>query len=214
MATNSDSKMKKLYKYKSLNNMEHVLDIVFNNRLYCERWDKLNDPMEACYELYAESESDKARMDDRTKKALNVWRVVALAASNKNYLLWSHYADGHRGIAIEVDIPVKHPYLEQVKYDILTTEFSHMDQTDYSMRHLLCYKREEWKHEKEYRIIIAEKKVDLPHAYFSLPMPIKRIYVGSRADQQQVDILDKALAGKVKLVHMAVDKYGRMKIRK
>ena len=132
-----------------LRNMERVLDIVLNDHLYCSRWDKLNDPMEACYDVDVKNESDRHIMDKKIKNALNNWRVAALGASNKNFLLWSHYADGHKGIAVEIDIPRGHPYLEEVRYDWATPVFSHEEQTKYSMRHLLYYKREEWRYEQE-----------------------------------------------------------------
>jgi hypothetical protein len=201
------------YKYMSLRNMECVLDIVFNDHLYCARWDKLNDPMEACYEVFAENESDRHIMDEKIKNALNNWRVVSLGVSNKNFLLWSHYADGHKGIAIEIEIPRDHPYLEKVKYDWATTAFSNMDQIENrSMRDLLWYKKEEWHYEEEYRIIIKATNIDSIGEYFILPNPIKKIFIGFRAKESQVDILKKTIGGKVKLVHMDLDKYGSMKV--
>lgn len=193
--------------------MERVLDIVFNNHLYCARWDKLNDPMEACYEVYAKNESDKRIMDQKIKAELNYWRIAALGSSYKNFLLWSYYADGHRGIAIEIDIPLDNrPYLEPVKYDWSTTVFSHIDQTEYSMRHLLFYKREEWQHEEEYRIIIRSENNDSYGEYFTLQNPIKKIYIGARADKGQVEILNRALGGKANLVWMDLSKDGSMKV--
>ena len=194
--------------------MERVLDIVLNDHLYCSRWDELNDPMEACYEVYSEKESDRHIMDEKIKNALNDWRIAALGASNKNFLLWSHYADGHKGIAIEIDIPRDHPYIEKVKYDWSTTVFSHMDQTEYSMRHLLYYKKEELEYEKEYRIIIKAKNIESSGEYFILPNPIKKIFVGHRAKESQVDIMKKAIGSKANLVRMDLDKYGSMKICK
>ncbi len=212
-----DSRIKRyFYKYMPLKNMERVLDIVFNQRLHCARWDKLNDPMEACYEVFSEYESDRHIMEEKIKKALNNWCIVALGASNKNFLLWSHYADGHRGIAIEIDIPIAHhPYVEEVKYDWATTSFSHMDQIENrSMRDLLWYKKEEWHYEEEYRIIIEATNIDSTGEYFTLPNPIKKIFIGARAKESHVDILKKAIGNKAKLVHMDLDKDGYMKVRR
>jgi hypothetical protein len=199
-----------------LNNMERVLDIVFNQRLHCARWDKLNDPMEACYEVFSECESDGHIMDAKIINALNNWRIAALGASNKNFLLWSHYADGHRGIAIEIDIPIDNrPFLEQVQYDWATTSFSHMDQIENSsMMHLLWYKKEEWTYEDEYRIIIQATNINSTEDYFSLPNPIKKIFIGARTKVKQVELLKKVTGNKVKLVHMDLDKDGYMKVRR
>ena len=194
--------------------MERVLDIVFNDHLYCSRWDKLNDPMEACYDVYAKHESDRHIMDVKIKTALNQWRIAALGSSNKTFLLWSHYADGHKGIAIEIEIPRDHSDLQEVKYDWATSVFSHTEQTEYSMRHLLYYKKEEWGYEKEYRIIIKAQDTKRVGEYFELSNPIKKIFVGPRAKESQVAILRKAIGSKAKLVRMCLDKYGTMKVCK
>ena len=37
------------YKFRSLDNIRHFLDILVNNRLYAARYDELNDPMEGAY---------------------------------------------------------------------------------------------------------------------------------------------------------------------
>ena len=38
-----------LYKYKSLADLEHVLDIILYERLHCSTYDKLNDPFEGLF---------------------------------------------------------------------------------------------------------------------------------------------------------------------
>ena len=37
------------FKYKSLDNLKHFLDIIANNRLYAAKYNELNDPMEGSY---------------------------------------------------------------------------------------------------------------------------------------------------------------------
>jgi len=38
-----------LYKYRSLEQFEYVLDILLNERLYCSYYKDLNDPLEGIY---------------------------------------------------------------------------------------------------------------------------------------------------------------------
>lgn len=38
-----------LYKYRSLANLEHVLDIILNQRLHCSTYPELNDPFEGLF---------------------------------------------------------------------------------------------------------------------------------------------------------------------
>lgn len=39
-----------LYKYRSLTNLEHVFDIILNQRLHCSTYPELNDPFEGIFE--------------------------------------------------------------------------------------------------------------------------------------------------------------------
>ena len=67
---------------------------------------------------------------------------------------------------------------------------------------------------QEYRIIIEAKDIDSTGEYFKLPNPIKKIFVGFRADGSQVDILEKAIGSRARLVYMDLDKYGCMKVHR
>ena len=49
-------------------------------------------------------------MVSRIEQARDGFRIASLSATPTNFLLWSHYADGHKGVAIEVDIPDGHPF--------------------------------------------------------------------------------------------------------
>jgi hypothetical protein len=46
-----DIRMTKFYKFKSPEPLLHVLDIIFNMRLYCSDWSKLKDPMEGWFDF-------------------------------------------------------------------------------------------------------------------------------------------------------------------
>ena len=36
-----------LYKYRGLSSLEHTLDILVRNQLYCAEYEELNDPLKA-----------------------------------------------------------------------------------------------------------------------------------------------------------------------
>jgi hypothetical protein len=174
----------KLYKYKSLQNLWHVLDIIVNQRVYCAKWNELNDPLEGRYEVYLGTKSSSIQeiMVDRIEKAKNKHRVASLSADLKNFLLWSHYADGHKGIALEIDIPENHKDLIKVFYSPFSSVFTEKIQTQEDMRHLFNGKGEEWAYEQEYRIVV-------PRRYFKLPKPIARIFLGPRVTEEHRKIL-------------------------
>lgn len=191
----------KLYKYKSIENLWHVLDVVLNHRLYCAHWSELNDPLEGRYEIYLGQ--GEARMQElmvgRIEAAKNKYRVASLSADPANFLLWSHYADGHKGVAIEVEIPEDHKDLIAIMYTPFSSVFSHKLQTREDMRHLFNGKGEEWQYEQEFRIVV-------PRKYFKLPSKVSRILLGPRVRHEEEQLLRAVLPPAVQVVSMRLNK--------
>ena len=90
-----------LYKYRSLSNIKFVLDILVNQRLHCARHDKLNDPLEGVFWYMLQREKGVRRIgyDKNNHK-----RVCSLSKSLNDIRLWSYYAEGHQGVAIEINL--------------------------------------------------------------------------------------------------------------
>lgn len=191
----------KLYKYMSLQNLWFVLDVVVNQRLYCAHWSELNDPLEGRYEIYlGESSSGlEEKMVTRIEGAKDKYRLASLSAGSTNFLLWSHYADGHKGVAIEVEIPDNHPDLIEVIYTSFSSVFTSSGDIKKDMRHLFNGKGEEWAYENEYRIV-AESN------YFILPKPVTRVLLGPRASPDQEKILLATFPSSVEVVRTQLDR--------
>lgn len=84
-------------------NCEYALQALRNQRLKVATLNELNDP----FELFAADLSDRnTRFAFRTWKNQLSERIGLLCFSRhwNNLLLWSHYADRHRGIALEFEI--------------------------------------------------------------------------------------------------------------
>lgn len=81
----------------------YALEALQHRRLKVALLNELNDP----FELFAADLSDR-----NTRFAFRQWKndfaqrtgMLCFSKSWKNPLLWSHYADRHRGIALEFDI--------------------------------------------------------------------------------------------------------------
>lgn len=190
----------KLYKYKSLKDPWFVLDMIVNRRLYCAHWSELNDPLEGRYELYLGKKSSRLAsiMTSRIEEARDSFRVASLSADPTNFLMWSHYADGHKGVVLEVDIPEEHPGLTKVIYTAFSSVFSEKAQTLEDMRHLFNGKGEEWAYEQEYRIITDSK-------FFNLGSPIQRVLIGPAVDCDKQQILRELLPDDIEIVDMELD---------
>jgi len=104
------------------------------------------------------------------------YRICCLSKTYKNILMWSHYADSHKGICIgfkindeknfKLEINGNNRKIDKVKY---VKDFSELRAikffryTDSSEKDLikkyLSYKYRIWKYEKEYRIILPSEKI-------------------------------------------------------
>ncbi|NMG67945.1 hypothetical protein GPA19_23670 [Azoarcus indigens] len=191
----------RLYKYKSLQNLWHVLDIAVNERLYCAHWAELNDPLEGRYEVYLGSPGTRIRklMVGRIEKARNKYRIASLSADPANFLLWSHYADGCKGVAIEVEIPDQHVDLSEVIYSPFSSVFTKEIQTQEEMHHLFKGKGEEWAYEREYRLVV-------PRKYFQLPQPATRLLLGPLVSAEQRKLLAAVLPRHIEIFQTELDR--------
>jgi hypothetical protein len=182
-----------LYKYRAIDDLWQSLDIVFNNRVWCSKWDSLNDPLEGRY--YSSLGSD---FDNHVNGKRDEWRICALSKSIDNFLLWSHYASGHKGIAIEIDIPEHHIDLAKIVYSPFGPMFTHVSDSLKGQRNLLEIKTKEWEYEEEYRIICKDE-------FFQIPNPIKKIYLGPRVPNERSLILRQILPPNIQLIKMKIN---------
>lgn len=89
------------------------------------------------------------------------WRVLSLSAVADNDLMWSHYADGHKGIALVVDASTgdfgrafKVNYVpERIPQDLMN------DDPDDNLESTILTKRSSWAYEEEYRCIFEEHEL-------------------------------------------------------
>ncbi|MEO0580661.1 MAG: DUF2971 domain-containing protein [Bacteroidota bacterium] len=144
-----------LYKYRSLENFRFFVDIILKNRLYAAPYRDLNDPMEGYYYYPEENftHPHTSQILEKIHHARKEIRIVSLSRDPKIPLMWSHYADGHRGVAIGVEI-------NRDTYDVRPIEYTgpayfrggeyHSD----TAKEILSHKFEFWKYEQEERVFV------------------------------------------------------------
>ena len=149
----------KLYKYRSLENIDYTLDIILNERLYCAKHDDLNDPFEGVIAVGDASffgEIGNILAIQREMDDTNI-RICSLSSNLDDVVMWAHYSDNYRGVVIEIDLDKDAPNLKRVNYiEKLTTivEFTTPEE-------LLTTKAIDWKKEAEYRVIVDEEYYDI-----------------------------------------------------
>lgn len=160
------------FKFRSSAKIEFALDIIFNQRLHCAEWSKLNDPMEG---LFAYSYSTTMEPDPRPvvleKERL---KICSLSQNQNCALLWAHYASGFDGVAVEVELPNATETIRAVTYRKLTSFVTEVGTNlGGTAREILSSKFREWKYEQEVRILSEQE-------WFPLPTPVQRVICGHR----------------------------------
>lgn len=185
------------YKFRSLRQIEYVLDIILNNRLYCADWKKLNDPMEGLYNLVHDEKIDYDAILSKIRYHKFGLKVCSLSMSYQSPLLWAHYADGFTGVAIEVWLDEEEPGIRKVWYRGLQTivPLPSLDPESAAVD-ILTSKLDKWSYEEEVRIL---RNV----ASYTLSGRIMRVIVGPRVSDLHLGLLLKICDPLGILVEMA-----------
>jgi hypothetical protein len=102
-----------LYKFKTLDNFERIVDLLLTGRLYCARPNELNDPLEGVFGMALPEEVRSASEGTLFERAgkfwlsrdaqINEYRICCFSKTPREILMWSYYGNGHSGICIEGD---------------------------------------------------------------------------------------------------------------
>jgi hypothetical protein len=214
-----------LYKYRSLADLEHVLDIIVNQRLHCSTYPELNDPFEGIFEknygayLRAISISRNPALvralpvllakaykkaEDFLGGEIDKIKICSLSSDLNDVRLWSYYADGHKGLAFEIDFSGLATNIYEVKYHKkLPTCPAFPGKTILGRRQmqpddLFSHKTEHWCFEKEYRIISESKDLE-ESRFFSIRGRIKAIYLGTRTSDFHRKLLNKIAPSAIRI---------------
>ena len=132
----------KYYKYRTTNNLEWLADILVNHRFYCSLPNLLNDPMEGLFHVNLKDQGLSTLQFSNEN-----FKICSFSTDLTEILLWSHYAEEHKGIAIEFE---PHKDLNEINYSDSLPTFTDKMLTAEEI-HLTKLKR--WAYEREYRYI-------------------------------------------------------------
>ena len=171
----------KAYKFKGPAQIPHALDIIFNHRIYCADWATLNDPMEGVF--FSSGKQNNAAVMSEIQRELRTFKVCSLAESYDSHLLWSHYASGFSGLAIEVELPDSAPGIRKVTYDRGVFAAVQVDgpvDTRKAAEDILFSKHHVWNYEGEIRVLHTD-------AYFGVT--VSGVIVGNRMEPALFDAM-------------------------
>jgi len=115
--------------------------------------------------------------------------VCCFSAVDDNLIMWSHYAENHKGILLKFDVSELQKVFSNIKTVVYTNKIKQIDYEDSPenlISKLLTRKSTHWKSEKEIRIIVKKS------GHYSFPKnALKEIRFGLKCDHyQEKDVID------------------------
>jgi len=175
----------------------YAIDDLKKRHIKISRLQDLNDPFEL---LSLELSDSKLRhMFGKMKARLNSEHgIICFSKSWSNPVLWSHYADKHRGICLGIDIPdesVVHvsyntKRLSQDIYKVL--QKGTIDEKRGFMIRLLSTKFKAWEYEDEVRIFPYLKTEEAGNYFqeFSESFVLREVILGARCNETISEVRD------------------------
>lgn len=141
----------KVFKFRSLGDKEsfdRVSEILCTGKFRCSRFWEMNDPMEGYYKGTFDLSEETAGIVFGEKAARLICcfsKEVAL----RNPLMWGYYANGFKGLAIEVEIEEENLY--PIVYSNTVSRYARRGCFEERVKSILTRKLDCWKHEREVR---------------------------------------------------------------
>lgn len=168
-----------LFKYRSLNEFKFFVDILAKSRFYAAPYFDLNDPMEGQY-LYPNTNDFNDDIKDVLKGRKNKIRICSLSRDPENALMWSHYANGHYGVVVGVDVNRTRYDIRPVDYDgLMQLNMNNINQ--HSAIDILTHKLEAWSYEEEERVFVEGEHF--------IEVELKEVICGSRMSNQDYSLV-------------------------
>jgi hypothetical protein len=180
---------------------DDALDDISNRHLKLSEIDKLNDP----FELWCTAQGDKElRRDLRKWKAemAEKYGMLCFCLHWHNPVLWSHYADRHRGICLGFDVPDNS--IKAVQYVASRTPLR-FPLTEAAIQKLLFTKYRDWNYEEEwrgwFRLDTRDQATGLFFYDFDEKIQLREVIVGPLCEIPRSKI-EAAIGGYIGPVHI------------
>ncbi|QOL25660.1 DUF2971 domain-containing protein [Thalassotalea sp. LPB0316] len=135
---------------------------------------------------------------DTFKREIEELGILSLAASNKNLLMWSHYAAEHSGMCLEFSREDNNQLTNDKETQPVFYSDNHprlnpkslldKDKRLSSKRRILYTKSRHWEYEQEWRHIV-ETGDDL----YPWPGKLKAVYFGCKVNPQDIKLVKKVI---------------------
>ena len=172
---------RRLYHFLSL---QHALTDIALSRIRVSRFHELNDPYELLAANVGPPAVRKAVLANREKIDSNRG-IVCFTKEYKRPILWSHYADKHRGVCLGFDVSAEHAMdIKYVKERIpLIDELGRPADED-AIAEMYTSKDEDWSYEGEVRMHVDLAGLPMEGGHYFLPfrpgVELREVLLGPR----------------------------------
>jgi len=137
------------------------LEAIQNQRLKASKLSDLNDPFELFSIDLSSSKMFREAMETHKSYLAHKWYILCFSKSWRSPLLWSHYADRHKGMALEFEVPEN--YCKEINYQKRRIQLveAKLKNSDETTMKLLTTKYIEWEYEDEVRLFIRPSNTKL-----------------------------------------------------
>lgn len=240
-----------LYKYKAFSNENQraiVEQMIKRGQVYFAKPSQLNDPFEATplvtldrkespFKYYMDMAKNRMphasparrlqvaaevqRQSENKRELLENACILSLCEGYDNPLLWAHYADNHRGVAIAYKTDLFLEICRPVNYTMTYPLFTlHSEDYEQQGLNVLFTKAKYWEYEQEWRLAFMEDEANIAVLLESklTPLPtwdrrlnlgvdfVDAVYVGMNMPEADVQRLRAIIKGTpVKLKFMVAD---------
>jgi hypothetical protein len=173
----------------NLTTAEFAISNIALRRIKISRIADLNDPFELL-PINMRDKTLRAAARQTRDQIAETRGVICFSRDWSNPVLWSHYADKHRGIALGFEvtdrfaIPVTYEKaLSKIEIDQLMTA---ADPSEDLGRMLLATKFDDWRYEREFRVFVDltqhKSEGGLYFCYFDQHLALTSIILGARCE--------------------------------
>ena len=171
-----------------LTSEKYALQSIQDLRLKLALLEDMNDPFELMA-LEARSSNDRSFFRKLKAEMHQSVGVLCFSKNWRNPVLWSHYADKHRGICLGFDIPDEHILKVDYRTTRLKAELEDQDarpgQKHIAIR-LITTKYTHWKYEDEVRLLYKLEQVEAANGLYFAPyypwLELREVVLGPRSD--------------------------------
>lgn len=219
-----------LYAFRPVN--IYTINDIIHDSITVSNPNSFNDPLDP---LVNKAIDIKGMKDTSLGKSFEKIRIKCFSESRndinpyENILMWSHYADSHKGICIKYNFtsnfcknPINNPHKLGCFQNVIYNQM-HLNLRDCSkltFNECFLYKKKVWKYENEVRYLFCDYKT--PSDYYNIQLApsnstMDSIYFGAKCSSQNMNLVKsivKRLPYKIKMYKMNFDETDIFSLKK